>query len=102
MVVIKYDEKTVLDAQNRIDMYNSEILEALEKIDIEFNNMEETLSTPKSKPAIAYFIDYYNNAVDYVRNSKDNYNNMFNNINNEYHEYNNIVKEMVGESNGNK
>ena len=63
--------------------------------------METTLSTPKSKEAIANFVDYYNKKVNFIRNSKENYNRMFNTINSEYQEYTNTVKKMVGDSNGN-
>ena len=60
---IIYNEETLLDAKNRIDSCNDQILSALEKINLEFINMDETLSTPKSSKAMPIFVDYYHNKI---------------------------------------
>ena len=100
MGLIVYDGKTILDAKNKIDICNSEILEALEKIDNEFINMHSTLDTPKSRKKMPEFIAYYDNRIAFVRDNKDNYNNMFNTISGEYNNYMENVKKMVGDNNG--
>lgn len=102
MGLIIYDERTIIDAKNRIDTCNDQILNALVKIHTEFDNMGTTLSTPKSSEAISNFVDYYNKKVNFIRNSKENYNRMFDTINSEYHDYTNTIKEMVGGDNGNQ
>ena len=96
MGLIIYDEKTLLDAKNRIDTCNDQILDALTKIYNEFENMNETLSTPKSNNAMPLFVDYLNKQVNFVRSSKENYNRMMDTINGEYHDYDNSVNRMVG------
>ena len=100
MGLIVYDEKTLLDAKNKIDGCNSQILESLEKIYAEFENMDVTLSTPKSMKSIPGFVDYLKKQVNYVRNSKNNYNRMIDTINSEYHDYDSTVNRMVGGNNG--
>ena len=99
MGLIVYDEKTILDAKNRIDTCNGQILEALEKLHNEFENMSVTLNTPKSSKSMPQLIDFYNKKITFVRNSKDNYNKMFNNIIADYHNYSDTVKQMVGGNN---
>ena len=96
MGIIKYDEKTLLDAKTNIDIYNSNILEALQKINNELLTMESTLSTPNSTKGISMYTDYYDNKIEFVTNSKDKYNQMITSVNNEYNEYMNDIKEMVG------
>lgn len=96
MGIIKYDEKTILDARNNIDIYNSNIQEALEKINNELLTMESTLSTPKSTKAISMYVDYFDNRIKFVSNSKEMYHQMITNVNNDYTEYLNDIKEMVG------
>ena len=99
MGLIVYDGKTVIDAKNKIDTYNGEILEALEKINNEFVNMSSTLDTPKSSKTIPKMIEKSNEMVTYVSNSKDNYNSMFDTITGEYNEYMETVNKMVGGNN---
>ena len=100
MGLIVYDERTLLDAKNRIDSCNGQILEALEKIHAELSNIDSTLSTPKSSQAIPGFVDYLNKQINFARNSKDNYNRMIDIINSEYHDYDSTVNRMVGGNNG--
>ena len=96
---IVYDEKTLLDAINKIDGCNEKLLDALEKIDIEFNNMGQILSTPKSNKAIPEFINYIDDKIVFVQNNKEKYNKMFNTINGEYHNYSDFVNRMVSDIN---
>lgn len=100
MGLIVYDERTLLDAKNKIDSCNGQILEALDKIYTELSNIDSTLSTPKSSQSIPGFVDYLNKQINFVRNSKDNYNRMMDTINNEYHDYDSAVDRMVGGNSG--
>lgn len=99
MGLIVYDGKTILDAKNRVDTCNGEILDALEKINTELTNMSSTLDTPKSSKTIPSMIEGSNKMVTYVRTSKDNYNSMFDTITGEYNEYMETVNKMVGGNN---
>ena len=96
MGLILYDDKTIIDAKNKVDTCNEEILDALEKINNEIINMKTTLNTPKSSKNMLEFINYYNQKIAYVRNSKARYNNMFDTISREYNNYLHNIKEMVG------
>ena len=102
MGLIKYDDASLLDTKNRIDTCNEQMINALEKISIEFNDMNSTISTPKFNSILPTFLDYYNEKLDFMKNSKDSFNTIIDTISTDYNEYLNTVKEMVGGNNGNK
>ena len=97
MGVIVYQEQSLLDAKTNIEKCNSEILESLEKIYYELENMEQTLSTPRTKKYIPIYMDYVSQKIDYIRHMRENYNIMLDTINNEYRNYSNTVSKMVGD-----
>ena len=99
MGLIVYDDKTLLDAKNKVDTCNTNILEALEKIYNEFDSISSTLSTPKSIKSMPDIVMSLKSDVDFVKNSRDNYNRMFDTISNEYHDYYETVNRMVGGKN---
>lgn len=101
MGLIKYNEESVLDTKNRVDICNEQMIDALEIIMTEFNNMSSTVDTPKSNQAFSQIMDYYNEKLEFMRNSRDNFNKIFDTITTNYDDYLNNVKEMVGGKNGN-
>ena len=99
MGLIKYDDKTIINAKTNFYMCNSEIIDALEKINNELLTMESTMSTPKSTKTISAFSDYFSDRTRFVINNRDKYNKMLTNVSKEYNEYINYVEEMVGVKN---
>ena len=100
MGLIKYEGSTLINAKNNINECNSNIIDALQRINNEIITMEETMSTPKSKNVIASYGDYYNEKINNLTRKRDNYNTMLNNISAAYNEYFYNVNEMVGGSDG--
>ena len=99
MGLIVYDDKTILDAKNKVDTCNANILDALERIYNEFETMDSTLSTPKSTKSMPEIVTALKKDVDFAKNSKDNYNKIFDTISNEYRDYYETVNRMVGGNN---
>lgn len=99
MGLIVYDDKTLLEAKNKVDTCNGEILEALQKIYNEFESIGTTLSTPKSSKSMPNIVDDLKKQVNLARTRKDSYNQMFDTISNEYHDYMGTVNRMVGGNN---
>ena len=100
MGTILYDDKTILEAKRHIDMFNTEIIEAMSKIDSELIHMGETLNTPNSNKTMEIYKDLSTKKLKYVRNMKDNCNNILNTISVEYSNYSSVINRMVGGSNG--
>ena len=99
---ILYNEKTVLDFKSTMERCNSEIIDAIGKIQNELITIDKTLNTPNANKVIASCQEQVNNDLNYVRNMRESYNNALNNINNEYHNYLDSVHKTVGDNSDNK
>ena len=93
---ILFNEKTFLDAKNKVDTYNSQILEAMNKINLELSTIDKVISTPNFNKTAPTFIDYFNEQARFVSSRKDSFNNTFNLVSNGYYSYTSSVNNMVG------
>ena len=96
MVKLLYDENSVLDAQNKLNKYNANIIESLEKINLELEEYNKILNTPKANEEIPKYIEEFKNELTYLNETKDNFDTTFKEANIEYREHIEQVRGMVG------
>ena len=93
---IIYDEKTMLNFKNTIEKCNSEIIDAIEKIQNELITMDKTLNTPKANKTMSFFKEQVSKDLNYVKNKKESYRSSLGAINSAYHIYSNSVQKSIG------
>ena len=96
MVKLLYDENSVLDAQNKLNKYNANIIGSLEKINLELEEYNKILNTPKANEEIPKYIEEFKNELTYLNETKDNFDTTFKEANIEYREHIEQVRRMVG------
>ena len=96
MGLVRYDINTIDDARSTIDICNSNIEDALRKINNELLNIESTLSTPKSSKTINSYTEYYDRKIKYLMDNRESYNKLLSDISDDYKEYLSTINEMVG------
>ena len=81
--------------KNVFEKNNSEIINCLNKLDKDYDDMSNVLSTPNSNKIIPTFQEYVREKKQYV-NDKDNYfKNVLNTIVNEYNNFLDETEESV-------
>lgn len=100
MAVIEYNESTIVNARNRIDTCNNQILDIMKKVYEETSNISNILDTPKANKNIAEYLSYFNDRINYVNRSRDAMNRKLTLVETEYKNYFNEVGQMVGGNNG--
>ena len=100
MAVIEYNESTIVNARNRIDTCNNQILDIMKKVYEETSNISNILDTTKANKNIAEYLSYFNDRINYVNRSRDAMNRKLTLVETEYKNYFNEVGQMVGGNNG--
>ncbi len=99
MSTIKFDQKSVLDAKEKFNTHNNEILNAIKIIDKELRDMPRILETPQTKKQYTEIFDYYDEEIKYIDNSNKLFNKRFDTVFAEYTDFDQDVKKMVGDGN---
>lgn len=96
MVKLLYEENSVLDAKDKLNKYNANIIESIEKINLELEAIDKVLNTPKSNQEIPKYIEEFKNELSYLNEKKDDFDSVITLANQEYHDHIEAVRKMVG------
>ncbi len=96
MVKVLDEENSILDAQDKLNQYNSNIIDAIKNINSELEIIDKVLNTPKANKEIPKYIEEFKNELSYLEGTKERFDTSFKVANIEYREHIEQVRKMVG------